>query len=107
MARRYGSVPDLEQLGAFLDDGSGTRVQLRLSKRVMDDWQEVAPEPWTEGAEPLVILGGELVVRATTAHGVRLLRYAAGDLLAALHQRYGVDAITEIRVVAPSGRATS
>ncbi len=100
-------MPELEPLQALLEGGSGTRVQLRLSKRLMDEWADVAPEPWTSGAEPLVILGGELVVRASSAHGVRLLRYAVGGLLEALHRRYGTDAITEIRVVAPSGRGTS
>lgn len=100
-------MPELEQVAALLDTGSGTKVRLMLSKRVMDDWDDVAPEPWNTGAEPLVILGGELIVRAATSHGVRLLRYAVGDLLAALHRRYGTDAITEIRVVAPSGRGTS
>lgn len=100
-------MSELEQLGALLDGGSGTRVHLRLSKRVMDEWLEVAPEPWPKGGEPLVILGGELIVRATTAHGVRLLRYAVGDLLEALHRRYGTAVIREVRVVAPSGRGTS
>lgn len=70
----------------------------------MDEWDDVAPEPWTTGAEPLVVLGRELIVRATTSHGVRLLRYAIGDLLEAVHRHYGTEAITEIRVVAPSGR---
>lgn len=97
-------MPELEQVASLLESGSGPRVHLRLSKRVMDEWADVAPEPWTNGAEPLVILGGELIVRASTAHGVRLLRYAVGDLLEALHKRYGTETITEIRVVAPSGR---
>jgi len=100
-------MPELEPVGGLLESGSGLKVHLRLSKRVMDDWAEVAPPPWTTGAEPLVILGGELIVRASTAHGVRLLRYAVGDLLEALHQRYGTETITEVRVVAPSGRGSS
>ena len=73
----------------------------------MDEWSELAPEPWKGGSEPLVVLGSELVVRAASAHGVRLLRYAIGDLLRALHERFGTETITEVRVVAPSGRETS
>lgn len=100
-------MPELEQVGGLLESGAGLKVHLRLSKRVMDDWEEVAPAPWTHGAEPLVVLGGELIVRATSAHGVRLLRYAVGELLEALHRRYGTETIAEIRVVAPRGRGTS
>lgn len=94
-------MADLERVEWMLEDAGGGGVRLRLSKRIMDEWADVAPEPWTKGGEPLVVLGGELVVRATSAHGVRLLRYASGSLLEALHRRYGTHAITDVRVVAP------
>lgn len=96
-------MADLERIEWILDDAGGTGVRLRLSKRIMDEWSDLAPEPWTSGGEPLVVLGGELVVRARTSHGVRLLRYASGTLLEALHQRYGTQAVTDVRVVAPRG----
>ena len=97
-------MAELEKIEALLEPGGKGGVRLLLSKRVMDDWAQVAPPPWDSGSEPLVILGSELVVRASSGHGVRLLRYAIGDLLEALHRRYGTEAITEVRVVAPSGR---
>lgn len=100
-------MPELEQVGGLLESGAGLKVHLRLSKRIMDEWDDVAPDPWKQGAEPLVVLGGELIVRASSAHGVRLLRYAVGGLLEALHRRFGTETITEVRVVAPSGRGTS
>jgi len=96
-------MAELESVGGLLDHGP---ARLRLSKRIMDDWPEVAPDPWKDGSEPLVVLGSELVVRASTSHGVRLLRYASGALLQALHRRYGTETVTDVRVVAPSGRTT-
>lgn len=97
-------MADLERVEWLLEHAGGSGVRLMLSKRIMDGWSEVAPEPWRSGGEPLVVLGGELVVRAKTSHGVRLLWYASGTLLEALHRQYGARSVAEIRVVAPSGR---
>lgn len=97
-------MADLEKVSVTLTGDPASRVRLLLSKRVMDEWSDVVPDLWKTGAEPLVILGSELIVRAASSHGVRLLRYAIGSLLEALHDRYGTEDITEVRVVAPSGR---
>jgi hypothetical protein len=68
---------------------------------LVDEWSTCAPQPWSSHASPLLLKGGELVVEARSSEAVSLLRYAVGDLLRALDERFGEGVVGSVRVQAP------
>jgi len=75
------------------------RLDVMLS--LTGEWEEISPEPWCSQAAPLLLKGGELLVEASSPHTVSLLRYAVGDLLRTLDERFGEGVIGSIRVQSP------
>jgi hypothetical protein len=75
------------------------RLDVMLS--LVADWEELTPEPWRSHATPLLLKGGELLVEADSPPAVSLLRYAVGDLLRSLDQRFGEGVIGSVRVQSP------
>lgn len=65
---------------------------------LLDEWEELAPDPWRQHARPVLLRGGELLVEALSAPAVSLLRYATGDLLRALDERFGEGVVSVVRV---------
>jgi hypothetical protein len=82
------------------------RLDVMLS--LVGDWANITPEPWSSHATPLLLKGGELLVEATSPQTVSLLRYAVGDLLRSLDERFGVGVVGTVRVQSPppAGRST-
>ncbi|MGZ5385372.1 MAG: DciA family protein [Acidimicrobiia bacterium] len=70
------------------------------------EWETITPEPWCSHATPVLLKDGELVVEAASSQTVGLLRYAVGDLLRSLDERFGVGVVGTVRVQSPppSGR---
>ncbi len=75
------------------------RLDVMLS--LVADWDDFAPEPWRSHAAPLLLKGGELLVEADAAQAVSLLRYAVGDLLRSLDERFGEGVVGSVRVQSP------
>lgn len=75
------------------------RLDVMLS--LVSDWDKITPEPWCSHATPLLLKGGELLVEATSPQTVSLLRYAVGDLLRSLDERFGVGVVGTVRVQSP------
>lgn len=68
---------------------------------LVGEWETLTPEPWCSHATPLLLKGGELVVEASSPQAVSLLRYAVGDLLRTMDERFGVGVVGSIRVQSP------
>ena len=82
--------------------------RLDVTLALVDEWETLAPEPWCSQALPVLLKGGELLVEAGSPQAVRLLRYAVGDLLRRLDERFGEGVVGSIRVqAAPPLRSPS
>lgn len=68
---------------------------------LVSDWEDLTPKPWCSHATPLLLKGGELLVEAASPQAVSLLRYAVGDLLRTLDERFGEGVIGSVRVQPP------
>ena len=75
------------------------RLDVMLS--LAGEWKELTPEPWCSLGTPVLLKGGELLVEAASPQTVSLLRYAVGDLLRALDDRFGVGVVGSVRVQSP------
>lgn len=75
--------------------------RLDVMMTLLDEWEALTPEPWCSHASPLLLKGGELLVEASSAPAVSLLRYAGGDLLRALDEQFGEGVVGSVRVQAP------
>lgn len=73
-----------------------------VSARLFAEWPSLG-SPWAEGARPVVLRDGELIVEATVPAMVSILRYAVGDLHRALDERLGQGVVTSV-TVRPPGR---
>lgn len=102
--RRGGGVTkDLIPLkGNVFSALSGLRIShIEVTIRLINNWDELAGEPWAEQTRPLGILDGELIVETATASLVSLLRYATGSLHERLVGIVGDGVISSITVQAP------
>ena len=70
--------------------------------RIVNDWDDIAGEPWAGRSKPLNVQGSTLVVEAATPSLVAFLRYGSTDLLETLDSLLGQGKITDIEVRAPS-----
>jgi len=65
---------------------------------LLDEWESVVPEPWCSHSRPAYLRDGELMVEAASPQAVSLLRYAVGDLLRTLDERFGEGVVLSVRV---------
>lgn len=70
----------------------------RLMLEVIDQWEELAGEVWGTAGRPVRLEGGDLVVEAVDGGAAALLRYASGELLKRLDERFGEGRVGGIRV---------
>jgi hypothetical protein len=75
--------------------------RLDVTMMLVEEWETLAPEPWRSQASPLLLKGGELLVEAKSTQAVSLLRYAVGNLLRTLDERFGEDVVGSVRIQAP------
>ncbi len=98
--------PVEELVGAALQNLGLERLDVVLA--LAGEWGSLVPEPWCTHATPSLIKDGELLVEASSPQAVSLLRYAVGDLLRTLDERFGEGVVVSVRVQAPpSGRQPS
>jgi len=69
--------------------------------QVAQTWSELAGEPWATQSTPLYIRKKELVVEASGAALVSMLRYGVGDLMRRLDEALGAGLVESVRVVPP------
>lgn len=97
---------DLESFADGLDDVfrrlglSNPRLQADLAA----EWDQLVGSPWKGRSRPVVVRGTALIVEATSASIVTLLRYGEASLLEVLATRFGAGQITSVEVVPPARR---
>lgn len=64
-------------------------------------WPGATDEPWKSGAEPAMLEGGELTVRATNRAAIRVLSFGVPDLIERLNEALGAPIIESVRLVPP------
>lgn len=96
-------MKDLHPVGALLKSILGSmgleRVELTLA--LMEEWDDIAGSPWVGASNPIVVKDGELIVEATSPTTVRFLKYAVGDLMRRLDDRFGEGVIESVTVRPP------
>lgn len=65
-------------------------------------WPGVTEEPWTSGAEPVMLQQGELTVRAKQRGSIRALSYGVNSLIDRLNEALDRPVVESVRVVGPS-----
>lgn len=75
----------------------GLPADLSMSS-IVEEWTEVAGEPFGSLSRPAGFVGGELAVAARDGTAATLLRYRVGELLERLDGRYGKGRITSVRI---------
>jgi len=93
-------MSDLQRIG---DDLAAVLRRLGLpavdaTQRLIDDWPELAGEPWASRSRPAGLQGGELVVEVADGTSASLLRYQAGDLLRRLEEGLGARLVDAVRI---------
>lgn len=91
---------DLEPIGKDLDEllvRLGMPTALDLTELV-EDWEEVAGEPFAGVAEPVGLKDGELVVQVKDGAAASLLRYRVGPLLDRLRSHFGEGAVDRVKI---------
>ena len=91
---------DLERVSGFLDQvlrrfGLPDPVDLG---RLVEEWADVAGEPWGTRSRPAGLADGELLVEVADGSLATLLRYQQGALLERLEQRLGPGLVTSVRI---------
>jgi len=71
---------------------------------VAGEWDALAGEPWAGRSRPVLIRNRELVVEAVAPSLVGLLRYAVGDLMRSLDDRFGEGVFESVRVQGSASR---
>ena len=72
--------------------------------RLQREWADLAGEPWASRSTPRSLQDGRLVVEATTASSVAVLRYGTTSLVARLVEEFGEGVVTAADVVPPRRR---
>lgn len=101
-----GVKGDLEPISDGLDDVF-RRLGLsnpRIHAVLVAEWDRLAGAPWAGRSKPVVVQGTTLVVEATSASTVTLLRYGESSLVEILKGRFGEGIVTKIEVVPPARR---
>ena len=91
---------DLEKVGGFLEQalrrfGMPDPVDLN---RLVDEWEELAGEPWGTRSRPAGLNDGELIVEVDDGSVATLLTYQKRSLVERLTERLGVPLVTSVKV---------
>ena len=70
---------------------------VELLDQLRSEWPQLAGDLWYPDARPVLVQDGQLVVEAIPG-AVGLLRYATGELLRRLDDRFGQGVIESVRV---------
>ncbi len=77
-------------------------VEASLWNRIRDEWEELSGSPWATQTRPIGMHGAKLVLEATSAQAVAMLRYGTTGLAHRLNAQLGDDAVSEVVVKPPS-----
>jgi hypothetical protein len=72
--------------------------------RIREEWDTLGGHPWSGRSTPMSLKSGELVVEASSAPAVSMLRYGTESLLERLSQELGPGVVVTVRVVPPRRR---
>jgi hypothetical protein len=73
-----------------------------VMSQLVDEWDQLAGNPWVGRSRPVVIRGKTLVVEASSPSMVAFLRYGAAQLVASLKTRFGEGVVDQIEVTPPT-----
>jgi len=93
-------VRDLEPVGEHLEDllrRLGMPAMPDLS-RLVDEWEELTPEPWSSAATPVGLDRGVLVVEVIDGTHASLLSYQIGGLIDHLATTLGAGVVTGVKI---------
>ena len=93
-------MSDLERVSGFLDSvlrRLGLPDPLDLG-RLIDEWADLAGEPWGSRSRPAGLQDGVLLVEVADGSVATLLRYQQGVLVQRLEGRLGVGVVTSVRI---------
>ena len=96
MRERHELEPIAKDLDALLES-LGMPTSLDLAELV-EDWDQVAGEPFAGVAEPVGLKDGELVLQVPVGAAASLLKYRVGPLLDRLRSHFGEGAIDRVRI---------
>jgi predicted nucleic acid-binding Zn ribbon protein len=93
-------MSDLERIG---EDLAGVLRKLGLpgpdtAERVVEEWSDLAGEPWASRARPGAIRDGVLWVEAVDPAAAALLRYRVTALIERLNDALGPGAVTAVKI---------
>ncbi len=91
---------DLERVGGFLDQvlrrmGMPDPIDLN---RLIEEWEDLAGEPWGTRSQPAGLDAGELVVEVDDGSIATLLAYQRQELVDRLQRRLGARLVTSIKI---------
>ncbi len=93
-------MKDLEPVGEHLEEllrRLGMPAMPDLT-RLVDEWQDLAPEPWAAAATPVGLEQGTLLVEVADGTHASLLNYQTGALIDHLRTRLGDGIVTGVRI---------
>ena len=95
MTRHRG---DPERIGEVLDEVLAAMGMARpaAAGRLLEEWAEIAGEPFASRARPVGLDDGVLYLEAADGAAASLLRYQTGDLLRRLEERLGRGLVTSV-----------
>jgi predicted nucleic acid-binding Zn ribbon protein len=100
---------DLEPLSKGLDDiltKLGLPPDLGMASMV-EEWPEVAGEPFGSLSRPAGYSGGELTLSVADGASATLLRYRITELVERLDRQYGKGRVTSIRIIVGGSKNAS
>jgi predicted nucleic acid-binding Zn ribbon protein len=71
---------------------------------LVDEWSEVAGEPFGSMSRPASFGGGVLTIEVDDGAIASLLKYRLGDLVESLGRRFGEDRVTSVRIRVSRGK---
>jgi hypothetical protein len=93
-------MSDLEPIGGEVEEfltKLGMPPMLDVA-RLVDEWDELAGEPFSSMATPAGFSDGELVVEVTNGPAASIMKYRAGALLDRLRDSLGDGVVERIRI---------
>lgn len=102
-------MSDLQRVG---DDLEAVLRRLGLPapgavERLVNDWAQVAGEPWAERAVPVGLHRGELVLEVADGATASLLKYQVSGLLERLERALGARLVESVRLRVRNARKGS